>query len=341
VRFSSVFELGGPWRCLRTPNGPAPVPKKGTRGRESEENRQLGPGGRYRKAYAAQLELIRSVSPNDRASINTDVMSSVRTTEGVLPKIAGYRQTIVEQLPQFRIQLFDELENRALALGHAQTVFESAQRPPAILQSLSDGASKAHDIARSDVTTLVHRGLMPSQALSTLNGGNGYRNLAADLFKLSEAFRSNWSNIAGRTSMTLPELDRLENLADQINQALGIREQIPEIQATAARDRQAAYTLFIEANDEVRAAIAYVRRKEDDVDTIMPSLYAGRSAPKKRPVVDEPTKPAPTPTPLPVVTPNTPPVNATPSPVVTPPPAHSPSNGASIATNNESGPFMH
>ena len=103
----------------------------------------------------------------------------------------------------------------------------------------------------------------------------------------------------------------MEILADQINQALGIREQMPELQAAAARDRQAAYSLFIEAYDEVRAAIAYVRRREDDVDTIMPSLYAGRNGGKRKPAVDEP-KPTP-----PVVTPatdNSPVV----APVVTP-----------------------
>jgi hypothetical protein len=93
--------------------------------------------------------------------------------------------------------------------------------------------------------------------------------------------------------MTLAELDHMENLADQINQALGIREQMPELKASAARDRQAAYTLFVEAYDEVRAAIAYVRRKEGDVDELMPSLYAGRNGGmKKKPVADEPTKPA-------------------------------------------------
>jgi hypothetical protein len=133
----------------------------------------------------------------------------------------------------------------------------------------------------------------------------------------------------------------MENLADQINQALGIREQMPELQAAAARDRQAAYSLFIEAYDEVRAAIAYVRRKEDDVDNIMPSLYAGRNGGRKKPVVDEP-KPTP-----PVVTPatdNSPVV----APVVTPvahiaaetrvetPSAAKPANAAML----ENGPFM-
>ena len=247
---------------------------------------------RYRKAFTALLDTIRSLSPNDFVPINLDVMSSIRTTEGVLPKIAGMRPLIVQLLPQFQILFFDQLEDRALALGHTQTVYESAEKAPAMPQPLIDDATQAHAIALSEVTTLVYRGLIPSQALSSLNGGNGYRNLAADLFKLSEAMRSNWSKISGRTSMTVTELDTMENLADQINQALGTLEQMPEPEASATRDRQAAYTLFLEAYDEVRAAIAYVRRKEGDADEIMPSLYAGRSGGmKKKPAVDEPTTP--------------------------------------------------
>ena len=40
------------------------------------------------------------------------------------------------------------------------------------------------------------------------------------------------------------------------------------------------------------AAIAYVRRKEGDVDEIMPSLYAGRNGGmKKKAAVDKPTTP--------------------------------------------------
>ncbi len=299
-------------------------------------------GPRYRGAFTRLLDTIRSLSPDEFAPVNLDVMASIRTTEGVLPKIANMRAVIVQLLPQFPIELYDQLEDRALALGHTQTVHESAQQPPAILQTLSDEATAAHDIALSEVNTLVKRGLIPAQVLGRLKGGNGYRNLASDLFTLSETMKSNWSKISGRTTATMEELDRLENLADQINQALGIREQMPELQANAARDRQAAYTLFVEAYDEVRAAIAYVRRKEDDVDSIMPSLYAGRNGGKKKPVVNEPPKP-----PSPVVTPP-----ADNSPVVAPlvtPAAHaaaemkveSPSPTKPVSPSViENGPFM-
>ena len=298
-------------------------------------------GPRYRGAFTRLLQTIRSLPAENYVFVNLDVMSAIRTTEGVLPKIANMKPLIAQLLPQFPMQLFEELEDRALALGHAQTVYESAQQPPAILQTLSDEASAAHDVALAEANTLVKRGVLPARALSSLKGGNGYRNLAADLFTLSDQMKSNWSIISGRTSMTMQELDRMEVLADQINQALGIREQMPELQAAAARDRQAAYSLFIEAYDEVRAAIAYVRRKEDDVDNIMPSLYAGRNGGKKKPVIDEPKPTSPVVTPVtdnsPVVAPVVTPVAhaAAETRVETPSPTK-PVNAALI----ENGPFM-
>ena len=249
---------------------------------------------RYRQAFMNLLTLIRSLPQEQYAPVNLDVAAAICTTEGVLPKIADMRPIIVQLLPLFPIELFDQLEARALALGHAQTVYESTHHPPPALQPLAAEGSKAHAIALSEVTTQVMRGLIPATALSSLNGGNGYRNLAADLFKLSEVMQSNWEAISNRTTMTQAELSHMENIADQIYQALGMREQMHELQASAGRDRQAAYTLFIVAYGEVRTAIAYVRRKEGDVDTIMPSLYAGRNGGmKKKPAANEPTKPAP------------------------------------------------
>jgi len=243
---------------------------------------------RYRSAFNRLLDIIHAVSPEDFAPVNLDVMASVRTTEGVLSKIAGLKPIIAKLLVQFPMELFDQLEDRALALGHAQTVYESTRHPPAILQSLSRAASSAHGIALSEVKILAERGLIPAQTLANLKGGNGYRNRTDDLFTLSEMVKSNWSKVSRRTTMTMAELDHLEQLADQINQALGVRKQHPKLQASAARDRQAAYTLFIKAYNEVRAAIVYVRRNENDVDTLMPSLYARRNGAKKKPAVKEP-----------------------------------------------------
>jgi hypothetical protein len=296
---------------------------------------------RYRGAFARLAPSIRAREGN-LLPVNVDVMDSVRTTEGILPKIAAQKDVIAKQLPGFDIQLFADLEDRALALGHAQTVYENALQPPPILQSLSDDAYTTYDIVSAEANMLLKRRLLPPQALSKLKGGNGYRNLVDDMFATSEALRNNWDKVSARTTLTLQELDHLENLADQINQALGLREQMPELQAAAARDRQAAYTLFVEAYNEVRAAIGYVRRKEDDVDTLMPSLFAGRGG-SKRKTTDDPPKPTP-----PITTPST---NTTNPPVVAAPTTPMPTTQAAepkadqpkamTPEMSESGPFMH
>lgn len=298
---------------------------------------------RYRAAFARLAEKIRADTSEELAPVNLDVMSAVRTTEGVLPKIARQKEAISKQLPGFDIHLFDELEERALALGHAQTVYENAQVPAPILPSLYDEACSTYEVALAEATTLTKRKLLPEQTLTQLKGGNGYRNLVDDMFALSEALKSNWAKVSAKTSITLDELNHMEGLADQMNQALGIREQMPELQASAARDRQSAYTLFVQAYGEVRAAIAYVRRKEDDIDSIMPSLFAGRGGSKRKVVEDAPEKPqtpAPTPTTenhgaavgAPTGTPAVTPVSTATEPKAEP---------AKPTTVSNSGPFMH
>jgi hypothetical protein len=251
---------------------------------------------RYRTAFSRLVEEIRAVPDDDLSAVNLDVMSIVRTTEGVLPKIAPQRPLIVDLLPKFDIQVFDTLEDHALALGHTQTVYEQSLEPLPTMQPLADEATAIREILLSEATTLIKRELIAPAAVSHLKGANGYKNLSSDLFSLSEVFKGNWDRVSPRTAIKREELDAAENLADRINKAIGLREQSPELQASAARDRQAAYTLCLEAYNEVRAAIAYVRRKQDDVDYIMPSLYAGRGNGKKKAAADEgqnPPVPAP------------------------------------------------
>ena len=83
--------------------------------------------------------------------------------------------------------------------------------------------------------------------------------------------------------MKKEELDQIEDLADKLVTAVGAREQAPQLTAEAIRDRQAAFTLFINAYDEVRSVIGFLRRKQGDVDTIAPSLFIGRAVAKKKP----------------------------------------------------------
>lgn len=212
-----------------------------------------------------------------------------------MPEIRACRQSLVDQLPKFDIQQFDRLETFTLALGHAQTVYQTATEPPASLIALSDNATKMREVLLADVMTLVKRGLIEAAVLDDLKGTNGYKNLAFDLFALANIFRNNWAKISDRTSVETSELDQAEMLADQLITAVGEREQSPAIAALAVRDRQGAFTLFVRAYDEVRTAIMYLRRQQGDADKIAPSLYAGRATPKRKHQPVTPPQPTPNP----------------------------------------------
>jgi hypothetical protein len=89
--------------------------------------------------------------------------------------------------------------------------------------------------------------------------------------------------ISGKTPLHLDELDRAETLAGRILTAVGEREQGPAIAAASAQTRQRAFTLFVKAYDQVRRAVQYLRWDEDDIDRIVPSLYAvARTASRRK-----------------------------------------------------------
>jgi hypothetical protein len=98
--------------------------------------------------------------------------------------------------------------------------------------------------------------------------------------------------------LQLGELDQAESIGEQLVNAVGTREQAPAVAAEVTQQRQRMFTLFLNSYDQVRRAVTYLRWNEGDIDTVAPSLYAGRAARKKP---DEPA-PAPTP-PTPVVAP--------------------------------------
>jgi hypothetical protein len=265
---------------------------------------------RFRGAFAKMLAQIRNMPEDDFSSINIDVESSVATVLGSLAAIRGQREHIVKEAPSFDISSLDNLELYTLALGHAHTAYETATQPSPSLVAMGNDAMQRRTVMVSDINMLVSRGLLKDGLMSELKGINGYKNIAFDLFALSDIYRKNWDNIGERTSVKKEELDQVEDIADKLVTAAGEREQAPQLTAEAIRDRQAAFTIFINAYDEIRSVIGFIRRKQGDVDTIAPSLFLGRATGKKKDNGDKAQTPATT---VPAATqPAAPVTNATP-----------------------------
>jgi hypothetical protein len=95
---------------------------------------------------------------------------------------------------------------------------------------------------------------------------------------------------------------------------VGVKERTPAAIAEVSLTRQRAFTLLVRVYDHMRRGVSYLRWDEGDVDTIAPSLYAGRNTARRRSGTDIPTTPE---TPVPPVgtTPSTPTAPIPPVPI--------------------------
>jgi len=147
----------------------------------------------------------------------------------------------------------------------------------------------------SDAHALVQRGILAPESLAALKGVTGHKNIASDVLTLTTLFRTNWQRLTGRTCITLAELDEADAALDALITDLGLREQTPMTKEANAIERQQAYTLFVNAYDQIRRAISFLRWDQGDVDEIAPSLFGGkrrRAATEAEPPAESATTPA-------------------------------------------------
>ncbi len=265
---------------------------------------------RFREAFESVRDELAALPAADLLPLNLDIPSAVVTALGCGPELKDHRARIVEELPRFDVRQFDKLETYALAAGQAHTQHLIASSPAEPIADLVAELTKTREVLVSDVSALAKRNLLDGTRLAELRGPNGHKNVAFDVLLLASLLRDNWSTIGGRTGVQVSELDRAEQAADRLASAVGFREQGPGVASASAETRQRAFTLFVQAYDQVRRAVSYLRWDHGDADRIVPSLYAGRGGRRR----GEPETDVPTPT-------NgngngaTPPVVTTPAPI--------------------------
>lgn len=239
----------------------------------------------FDKTAAARAAL----SVEDLVAINLDVQVALTTVMGTLPRIAAFRDEMV-QLPAFDITNVDKLTTYAEALAHAQAAYLAASSPVEPLPALVARATEIRELLLSDASALAKRGMLDGKRLAELKGGPGYLNICSDVGVLVRMLRERWSEIASKTALQPSELDEAEELFQRVTRAYAGRAQQSPIAVAAADDRHRAYTLLMKAYDESRRAVTFLRWHEGDFDKIAPSLFAGRrrsaSSPDTEPPVD-------------------------------------------------------
>ncbi|WP_437535162.1 hypothetical protein WME79_13030 [Sorangium sp. So ce726] len=182
-----------------------------------------------------------------------------------------------ERLPTHDVGLVDRLEIYALAAWYAHLAWLSSGGAQNGLKQLVEEAVPLRANLLGDAEALARRGLVDAETVADIRTGNGHMDTANDLVALSALFSASWPEIAGKTAATEEEVRRAGELGPELLAALGVREHGAAPGPSEAADRRArAFTLFVDAYDQTRRAVTYLRWKEDDIEAIAPSLYKGR-----------------------------------------------------------------
>ncbi len=201
---------------------------------------------------------------------------------GVVPEIAPYRATLLRELPNFDVRAFDRLGDYALATAYAHTRRSRDRESSAQLRARAERGLVLRQLLWKDVRTLVGRGLLPAGRLENLTGAVGFKNIANDLEILTGLLAENWSSVEGKCATTSAEVREGSALVVEIVRVLGLREQAPAGAGTTADRRARAFALFVGSYEKVRRAMEFILGDREDIDALIPSLYAVRNASRKR-----------------------------------------------------------
>jgi len=219
-----------------------------------------------------------SIGPHDFVRITTDVSKAVAIGIGAVPRIMQYREVIVTELPAFPIAKIDNLQDYAFGAFYAHAVAGPAPVDPRLTSLLAEAAElRGRMVATAD--TMVVFGLLDSARVAEIKAGSGHIDMAEDLVALSAMFKEKWSSLQGKQPVTPGEVARASKLGSEIMLVLGPKTVAAKVGDAAAvtvdADRRArAFSLFVNAYEACRRAIAYLRWNEGDAEQIAPSLFA-------------------------------------------------------------------
>lgn len=284
-----------PSKKARTNLSVAPVDKGGS-ARPASASKEVAPAGGDDDApgsiKAGEVALARvqveidALLPEQVRRINLYVPAAVATALGTLPKLLTLRKAMLE-LPGGADAL-DKLEVYCLATlyAHALTVYQDDGETA--LRACLNEAAPLRERLLSSAELLARFGFFDEAQVASIRRGTGYLDTAQDLTSLAALFRAAWGEVSSKTFVTKGEIERAAQLGPLLIQAFGRRQQGTDGAGKLgeAQDRLSrAYTLFFNAYDACRRAVAFLRWREGDADNFAPTLRP--AVRRQRPSGDE------------------------------------------------------
>jgi len=230
------------------------------------EEEELGQSA-YQRRVGEMLDLPKSKV----ATVNLNLTEAIATGLGVLPQVQAHREGLSKSVLDCRFHWVDALEDYTLALNFARAGYLTVTRPRRCSPEVWLEARQVRRVLMQDWRALAARGVLDESLLRGVRHGKGYLELGTDLTVLSHVHRA----YAASSGAALPaEAERAPELARVILAAGGRPDRKSEAVVKAREMQNRAFAVFVRAYNEARAAIAYLRRDEGDVDHIIPSLYS-------------------------------------------------------------------
>ena len=126
-----------------------------------------------------------------------------------------------------------------------------------------------------DADALALRGHLDSKRLDPLRNVQGYLATVDSVERLVSMLRDDWDKLAPHTPLKVAELDRAVVLAKSLSAAVAARDNGVH-RAPAAEMRIRVLSKLMRLYDALRRMMTYLRWEQDDIDQLVPSLYASR-----------------------------------------------------------------
>jgi hypothetical protein len=229
--------------------------------------------------YDALLPEIEAVAETQLVPRNLDVPTAVQIALRSMPVL----ESLQDRMASLPSQFFDhakveKVQSYALAAwyAHLAVIQYEAQGPDK--DAMLAEAQELRRLMLLDAEVLAARGFVSVEAVDGIRQGRSHVDTANDLVALASLFEGAWDRVRGRMATTESEIDRAEALGPQLLMMLA-QEDSPELSTTHDRAHQ-AFSLFYNAYEECRRAVAFFRHHEKDVDDIFPSLHTRLRRPR-------------------------------------------------------------
>lgn len=227
-------------------------------------------------AFAKIEPELAHVTPEELVPVAEDLQGVVSHVLAAVPRIREHRDAIAEQLPHHPIDRLDKLDAYAHAARYAHLVHTYSSTTPETAKALLDESTRLRDGLLIGAEALAHRNLLDADAVARIRKNHGGADLAGDLVALAALFKEGWGKVSSKTAVEKHEIDRAAELGPAVLVAVAASKHAGKSVDTDGQ-RARAYALMFHAYDACRQALAYLRWKEGDADSLAPSLT------KKRP----------------------------------------------------------